>query len=164
MPAISNYRDDLTGENHNADENVNAVLTLRDDSEAVKRDGKPAEFTLTVTAETFKALVALKEGRDGEFREYMAEVLAPKVTRTRVRPSGTSPESTDPATAHLANWLTVNGHEPAAIRQWAKDNGHGEQNARGRLPAEIREAYAKAHGYETPANESPAENQEAPAS
>ncbi|GGW89661.1 histone-like nucleoid-structuring protein Lsr2 [Streptomyces noursei] len=34
--------------------------------------------------------------------------------------------------------------DTAKIRAWAKENGY-EVNDRGRVPAEIREAYAKAH-------------------
>ncbi|MFK0294302.1 Lsr2 family protein [Streptomyces sp. NPDC090442] len=36
------------------------------------------------------------------------------------------------------------GEDTAKIRAWAKENGH-EVNDRGRVPTEIREAYAKAH-------------------
>lgn len=37
------------------------------------------------------------------------------------------------------------GDDTAAIRAWAKENGY-EVNDRGRVPASIREAYAKANG------------------
>ncbi|MFI0265568.1 Lsr2 family protein [Streptomyces luteogriseus] len=37
------------------------------------------------------------------------------------------------------------GDDTAAIRNWAKENGY-EVNDRGRVPATIREAYAKANG------------------
>ncbi|MEV0471004.1 histone-like nucleoid-structuring protein Lsr2 [Streptomyces prunicolor] len=37
------------------------------------------------------------------------------------------------------------GDDTAAIRAWAKENGY-EVNDRGRVPATIREAYAKANG------------------
>ncbi|MFF5304887.1 Lsr2 family protein [Streptomyces sp. NPDC013161] len=40
---------------------------------------------------------------------------------------------------------TSSGEDTAAIRSWAKENGH-EINDRGRVPANIREAYAKANG------------------
>ncbi|MBZ4016260.1 histone-like nucleoid-structuring protein Lsr2 [Streptomyces purpurogeneiscleroticus] len=36
------------------------------------------------------------------------------------------------------------GGDTAAIRLWAKENGY-EVNERGRIPAEIREAYENAH-------------------
>ncbi|MFL4489912.1 Lsr2 family protein [Streptomyces sp. VTCC 41912] len=36
------------------------------------------------------------------------------------------------------------GEDTAKIRAWAKENGY-EVNDRGRVPAEIREAYTKAH-------------------
>ncbi|MEU5425726.1 Lsr2 family protein [Streptomyces olivoreticuli] len=39
---------------------------------------------------------------------------------------------------------TSGGDETAAIRQWARESGY-TVNDRGRVPAEIREAYAKAH-------------------
>lgn len=153
MPAINTYRDDLTGHNHDAEENVNAVLTLHDASETTKRDGKPAEFTLTVTAETFKALTALSEGRDEEFRAYLSSVYRANRT-SHPRSTGTSPESTDAATADLNNWLTVNGHEVSKIRAWAKDNGHPDVSDKGRVALEIRMGYAKANGYQ-PSEETP---------
>ncbi|MFI1408724.1 Lsr2 family protein [Streptomyces sp. NPDC020707] len=37
------------------------------------------------------------------------------------------------------------GEDTAAIRAWAKENGY-DVNDRGRVPANIREAYAKANG------------------
>lgn len=40
---------------------------------------------------------------------------------------------------------TSSGEDTAVIRAWAKENGH-EINDRGRVPANIREAYAKANG------------------
>lgn len=36
------------------------------------------------------------------------------------------------------------GPAPATIRKWAQENGH-EVPARGRIPSEVREAYAAAH-------------------
>ncbi|MER7986954.1 Lsr2 family protein [Streptomyces noursei] len=36
------------------------------------------------------------------------------------------------------------GEDTAKIRSWARENGY-EVNDRGRVPAEIREAYTKAH-------------------
>lgn len=39
---------------------------------------------------------------------------------------------------------TQPSEDTAAIRQWAKDNGY-TVNDRGRVPADIREAYTKAH-------------------
>lgn len=43
--------------------------------------------------------------------------------------------------AHKAS--SSGGQDTAAIRAWAKENGYSV-NDRGRVPAEIREAYAKA--------------------
>lgn len=40
--------------------------------------------------------------------------------------------------------LGPSSEDTAAIRQWAKENGY-EVNDRGRIPATIREAYAKAN-------------------
>ncbi|MFI1973393.1 histone-like nucleoid-structuring protein Lsr2 [Streptomyces cinnamoneus] len=42
----------------------------------------------------------------------------------------------DPPPRHAA--------QRVGVRAWAKENGHSV-NDRGRVPAEIREAYAKAH-------------------
>jgi len=40
---------------------------------------------------------------------------------------------------------TSSGTDTAAIRAWAKENGH-DVNDRGRVPANVREAYEKANG------------------
>ncbi|WP_438484318.1 histone-like nucleoid-structuring protein Lsr2 [Streptomyces sp. S186] len=40
--------------------------------------------------------------------------------------------------------VTAGGDDTAAIRAWAKENGY-QVNDRGRVPADIREAYQKAH-------------------
>lgn len=39
----------------------------------------------------------------------------------------------------------ANGPGSAEIRAWAQENGY-QVSSRGRVPAEVREAYAKAHG------------------
>jgi hypothetical protein len=39
---------------------------------------------------------------------------------------------------------SASGEDTAAIREWAKQNGH-KVSERGRISAEVREAYAKAH-------------------
>jgi len=40
---------------------------------------------------------------------------------------------------------TAAGPGSAEIRSWAQENGY-QVSSRGRVPAEVREAYAKAHG------------------
>ncbi|GGU98579.1 Lsr2 family protein [Streptomyces albospinus] len=47
-----------------------------------------------------------------------------------------------PRKSHKAT--DVSRDDSAAIRAWAKEAGH-EVSDRGRVPAEVREAYAKAH-------------------
>ncbi|NGO80722.1 Lsr2 family protein [Streptomyces sp. YC504] len=44
-----------------------------------------------------------------------------------------------------ARTATGGGEDTAAIRAWAKENGH-DVKPRGRVPQEIREAYQKANG------------------
>ncbi len=47
--------------------------------------------------------------------------------------------------ARRSSGVPSSAKETAKIRQWARENGH-EVSDRGRISAEIREAYAAAHG------------------
>ncbi|MET9418196.1 Lsr2 family protein [Streptomyces klenkii] len=68
--------------------------------------------------------------------EQMLQAFGPFMSKARkagkVRKPGARPAASRPA------------EDTARVRAWAKENGYSV-NDRGRVPAEIREAYAKAH-------------------
>ncbi|WP_405856953.1 Lsr2 family protein [Streptomyces sp. NBC_01515] len=70
--------------------------------------------------------------------EKLRKALKPYIEAGRKTGGRTSPRGRGAG-------ATSSGEDTAAIRSWAKENGH-EINDRGRVPANIREAYAKANG------------------
>ncbi|WP_329351871.1 Lsr2 family protein [Streptomyces sp. NBC_01261] len=70
--------------------------------------------------------------------EKLRKALKPYVEAGRKTGGRTAPRR------HGAG-ATSGGGDTAAIRAWAKENGF-EVNDRGRVPANIRDAYAKANG------------------
>ena len=70
--------------------------------------------------------------------EKLRKALKPYIEAGRKTGGRTSPRGRGAG-------ATGSGEDTAAIRSWAKANGH-EINDRGRVPANIREAYAKANG------------------
>jgi hypothetical protein len=61
------------------------------------------------------------------------QTSAASSTRTRGRTPRTAPPT------------TANGHDPAAIREWARTHGH-QISDRGPIPAKVRQAYAADEG------------------
>lgn len=72
-----------------------------------------------------------------ESYEEMLQAFGPFVNAARKRGKNKK------AAARTAT-TTRPGQDTAAIRTWAKENGYNV-NERGRVPAEIRDAYTKAH-------------------
>lgn len=102
-------------------------VTLIDDL-----DGSAADETLTFGLDGKVYEIDLKSKNADKLRN----ALAPYITAGRK--TGGTRTRTKPGRSQ-------GGDDTAAIRNWAKENGY-EVNDRGRVPATIREAYAKANG------------------
>lgn len=98
-------------------------------------EGGPADTTLTFAL----------DGRDYEVdlsatdAEWLREALRPFVSAAREAPTGNGPRK------RPTGGTGGDAAEAAAIRAWAKKYGH-QISARGRIPAEIRQAYHAAAG------------------
>ncbi|MFI0553434.1 Lsr2 family protein [Streptomyces scabiei] len=105
------------------------VVLLTDDI-----DGGEADETLTfgLDGKTFE--IDLNDKNAGKLRK----ALAPYIEAGR-KTGGRQGAGRGRGAAKSGN------EDTAAIREWAKQNGY-EVNDRGRVPATIREAYAKANG------------------
>ncbi|MFD3464822.1 Lsr2 family protein [Streptomyces sp. NPDC058682] len=95
-------------------------------------DGSEADETIVFGLDGKTYEIDLSTAHAAELRELLAPFLGGgrKVSggRATVRRMGSGKSSED----------------AAAIRAWAKDQGY-EVNDRGRVPADIKEAYSKAH-------------------
>ncbi|MCT6776073.1 Lsr2 family protein [Streptomyces sp. CS7] len=113
---VTTYTDDLTGE-ESEDVKKHTILV----------DGAGVEIDLN--ADSYDKLMdALKPFFQAEH-----------ATRTRVSLLAKAAGKTKSSAANGAG-----RQDTAEIRKWARENGHNV-NDRGRIPAEIREAYAKAN-------------------
>ncbi|MFJ7328997.1 Lsr2 family protein [Streptomyces cyaneofuscatus] len=113
---VTTYTDDLTGE-ESEDVKKHTILV---DGAGVEIDLNPDSYD--------KLMGALKPF-------FKAE----NATRTRVSILAKAAGKTRASAASGAG-----KQDTAEIRKWARENGHNV-NERGRIPAEIREAYAKAN-------------------
>ncbi|MFJ9234417.1 Lsr2 family protein [Streptomyces anulatus] len=113
---VTTYTDDLTGE---ASEDVMTHTILV--------DGAGVEIDLTPESHD-KLMDALKPF-----------LQAKGARRTRVSLLAKAASKAKPSAANGAG-----KQDTAEIRKWARENGHSV-NDRGRVPAEIREAYEKAN-------------------
>ena len=99
-------------------------------------DGGEADETVSFALDGTSYEIDLNEANATKLREAMATYVghARKVTGTRGRRTGGT-------TAR-----TAGGSGPSAkeVREWARENGHDVPD-RGRIPAEVREAYDAAH-------------------
>lgn len=105
-------------------------ITLVDDI-----DGTPAQETVTFAVDGVNYEIDLNEDHANALRESFAEWVAHarraggrKVTTRRTRSAGSG------ASAGASK-----------IREWARENGY-TVSERGRIPAEVREAYDRANG------------------
>lgn len=105
-------------------------VTLVDDI-----DGSPAQETVTFAVDGVNYEIDLNEDHANALRESFAEWIGHarraggrKATTRRTR-SGSSGGSAD----------------AGKIREWARENGY-TVSERGRIPAEVREAYDRANG------------------
>jgi Lsr2 len=80
--------------------------------------------------------IDLSDDEAAELREAVGRYIAAgrrADRRTRARTSA-------PADPPAAQRPTMNGHDSAAVREWARANGH-RISARGPIPATVRQAY-----------------------
>lgn len=105
-------------------------ITLIDDL-----DGSTAEETVTFALDGVNYEIDLSEQNATKLRDDLATWIGHarraggRKTTGRRRGSGSS---------------STSGSSASAIREWARANGY-EVSDRGRIPAEVREAYAKAN-------------------
>lgn len=94
-------------------------------------DGSEAAETVRFSLDGTNYAVDLSEAHANELRD----LLAPYVGVAR-KLSGQR---------RMARRAAANGEpNPADVRTWARENGH-EVSSRGRIPAEVLQAYAAAH-------------------
>ncbi|MBA8792731.1 hypothetical protein FHX74_000325 [Friedmanniella endophytica] len=101
-------------------------------------DGGEADETVTFGLDGADYEIDLSEKNANQLRDALAPWLANarKVGGRRRRTNGVAAPAAKTAT---------NGAGSAEIRAWAQENGM-QVSARGRVPAEVREAYARANG------------------
>ena len=100
-------------------------------------DGGDADETVTVALDGVTYEIDLTTDNAAKLRD----ALAVWVGNAR-RVSGRA--SSGRGTSRSSGRRSAGSEDSAAIREWAKDNGY-QVSERGRISAEVREAYAKAH-------------------
>ena len=95
-------------------------------------DGGEADETVSFALDGTSYEIDLNEDNATKLREALATYVghARKVTGSRGRGRAKS--------------ATGSGPSPKEVREWARENGHDVPD-RGRIPAEVREAYDAAH-------------------
>ncbi|MFE5542760.1 Lsr2 family protein [Streptomyces sp. NPDC056534] len=106
------------------------IVLLTDDL-----DGVEADETVTFALDGKSYEIDLTTANADKLRD----LLAPYVGAGRKQGRTSSSGRTRAAVSKSGN------EDTAAIRAWAKENGY-DVNDRGRVPADIKEAYAKANG------------------
>jgi hypothetical protein len=111
-------------------------------------DGSTAEESIPFSLDGSSYTIDLSGKNAAEFRELMAPFVAAavKVGRRSPHPGVVRSSSARPA---------GNRERLAAVRAWAKANGH-EVNDRGRIPNSVIEAYDQAQRNPLPEPETPA--------
>lgn len=97
-------------------------------------DGSEATQTVSFGLDGTSYEIDLNDAHASELREALAGYVghARKVTGSRRRSNGS--RSTGSTSAH----------SPAEVREWARSNGY-DVPARGRIPADVRQAFDAAH-------------------
>ncbi|MYU55051.1 MULTISPECIES: histone-like nucleoid-structuring protein Lsr2 [Streptomyces] len=103
------------------------VITIYTDDLTGEETSEAATHTLSLDGVTYE----IDLGPDSY--DQLLEAVAPFTKAGRKKGKGRKPRS-----------ASASSEDTAAIRAWAKQAGY-EVNDRGRVPADIREAYAKAH-------------------
>jgi len=96
-------------------------------------DGGEADETVSFALDGTSYEIDLNEDNATKLREALATYVghARKVTGSRGRGRAKSASSTS-------------GPSPKEVREWARENGHDVPD-RGRIPADVREAFDAAH-------------------
>ena len=99
-------------------------------------DGGEADETVSFALDGTSYEIDLNADNADKLRGVLAPYVghARKVTGTRGRRTGGS----------AAKAASGSGPSPKEVREWARENGHDVPD-RGRIPAEVREAYDSAH-------------------
>lgn len=99
-------------------------------------DGGEADETVSFALDGTSYEIDLNEANATKLREAMATYVghARKVTGSRGRRTGSG----------AAKAATGSGPSAKEVREWARENGHDVPD-RGRIPAEVREAFDAAH-------------------
>ncbi|HEX3004137.1 MAG TPA: Lsr2 family protein [Angustibacter sp.] len=100
-------------------------------------DGGDADETVTFALDGVSYEIDLNTDNAAKLRD----ALAVWVGNAR-RVSGRS--SSGRSTSRASGRRSAGSEDTAAIREWAKENGY-QVSERGRISAEVREAYGKAH-------------------
>lgn len=98
-------------------------------------DGGEADETVTFGLDGSDYEIDLSDDNAGKLRDALAPWLANARKTGGRRKRGTTPVKTASSASDTGS---------ADIRSWAQDQGM-KVSARGRVPIEVREAYAKAH-------------------
>ncbi|MEA5454791.1 Lsr2 family protein [Sinomonas sp. JGH33] len=99
-------------------------------------DGGSADETVRFGLDGSSYEIDLSHANAAKLRESLVDYVA--VARKSTARLGQAPR------ARAASGSSSRNSESAKIRQWARDNGYGV-NSRGRIQAEIQEAYRKAN-------------------
>lgn len=102
-------------------------------------DGGDADETVTFALDGVTYEIDLNADNAAKLRD----ALAVWVGNAR-RVSGRSSSGRSSTSGRSSGRRSSGGEDTAAIREWAKGNGY-QVSERGRISAEVREAYAKAH-------------------
>ena len=106
-------------------------------------DGNDAVETVTFALDGVEYEIDLSEENAGKFRESMSLYIGhARRTGGRRRSSGASGDQK--ASRPRSSNNSSDGPSASEIREWARANGHTVPD-RGRVSAEVREAYAAAH-------------------
>jgi hypothetical protein len=100
-------------------------------------DQSDAEETVTFGLDGKEYAIDLSSANAGSLRDALAPYVA------HARPVGGRSRRTTSSSSAAAK-TPAGGAAPAEIRAWARDNGF-DVPERGRVSAEVREAYAAAH-------------------
>jgi hypothetical protein len=107
------------------------TVTLVDDL-----DGGTAEETVEFGIDGVSYEIDLSSGNAGKLRGSLAEYVS------NARKAGGRRKVTGPARRASAGRAAVDREQNAAIREWARKNGFNVSD-RGRIPAEVLDAYHK---------------------
>lgn len=106
-------------------------------------DGSEAQETVTFGLDGRTYEIDLNAANNDKLREFLAPYVkgGRRAGGKAVRGTGQRAAASSSSSSSSSSGSSGNS---GPIREWAKANGHNV-NDRGRIPAEIREAYEKAH-------------------